>query len=112
MKKKKKKTYNDYLHQLMTNIHNLQELAREYLITSKIKSKYYYDQKINPQEFQINNQIYLLCEPKKGKFGDQYSGLHTIIDILPNGNIKLLFKGKSKIVHPNKIRKIKSKPII
>jgi len=85
------RTYNDYLHQLMTNIHNLQELARECLIASKIKSKYYYDRKINPQEFQINDQIYLLCEPKKGKFGDQYSGPHTIIDILPNGNINIAF---------------------
>jgi len=54
----------------MTNIPNLQELAQECLIASKIKSKYYYDRKINPQEFQINDQIYLLCEPKKGKFGD------------------------------------------
>jgi len=33
------RTYDDYLYQLITNIHDLQELAREYLIASKIKSK-------------------------------------------------------------------------
>jgi len=58
----------------------------------------------------------IFCEPQKDKFGDQYSGpyrwIWTIIDILPNGNIKLLIKEKFKIVHPNKIRKIKNKSII
>lgn len=103
----KEKTYDDYLYELITNIHDLQELARECLIASKIKSKYYYDKKINPQTFQINDQVFLLKEPKKGKLGDQYSGPHTITDILPNGNIKILVKGKLKIVHANKIRKIK-----
>jgi hypothetical protein len=92
----------------MTNIHELQELARECLIASKIKSKHYYDRKINPQAFQVNDQIFLLSEPKKGKFGDQYSGPHIITDILPNGNIKIFAKGKLRIVHPNKIRKTKN----
>jgi hypothetical protein len=105
----KGKTYDDYLCQLMTNIHTLQELARECLIASKLKSKYYYDRKINPQTFQINDQVFLLIEPKKGKLGDQYSGPHIITDIFPNGNIQILHKGKSKIVHPNKIRKMKTK---
>jgi hypothetical protein len=103
----KEKTYDDYLHQLMTKIHDLQALARECLIASKIKSKYYYDKKINPQTFQINDKVFLLNEPKKGKLGDQYSGPHIITDILPNGNIQILYKGKLKIVHPNKIRKTK-----
>ena len=104
----KGKTYDDYLYQLMTNIHELQELARECLIASKIKSKHYYDRNINPQAFQVNDQIFLLNEPKKGKFGDQYSGPHIITDILPNGNIKIFAKGKLRIVHPNKIRKTKN----
>jgi hypothetical protein len=103
----KERTYDDYLYQLITNIHNLQELARECLIASKIKSKYYYDKKINPQAFQINDQVFLLTEPKKGKLGDQYSGPHIITDILPNGNIKIFVKGKSRIVHSNKLRKTK-----
>jgi len=103
----KEKTYDDYLYQLITNIHDLQELARECLIASKMKSKYYYDRKINPQAFQINDQIFLLNEPKRGKLGDQYSGPHIITDILPNGNIKIFVKGKSRIVHPNKLRKTK-----
>lgn len=103
----KERTYSDCLCQLMTNIHDLQELARECLIGSKIKSKQYYDRKLNPQEFQINDQVFLLCETKRGKLEDQYSGPHLITDILPDGNIKLLFKGKPRIVHPNKIRKTK-----
>lgn len=103
----KERTYDDYLHQLITSIHDLQSLARECLIASKLKSKYYYDRKINPQDFQLNDQVFLLNEPKRGKLGDQYSGPHIITDILPNGNIKLFVKGKVRIVHPNKIRKQK-----
>lgn len=103
----KERTYDDYLYQLMTNIHDLQELARECLIASKVKSKYYYDKRINPQTFQISDQVFLLNEPKRGKLGDQYTGPHIITDILPNGNIKIFVKGKLKIVHPNKIRKTK-----
>jgi len=87
----------------MTNIHDLQELAQECLIASKIKSKYYYDRKINPQAFQINDQVFLLNEIKRGKLGDQYSGPHIITDILPNGNVKIFVKGKSRIVYPNKL---------
>jgi len=89
------KTYDIYLTQLMTDIHNIQELARETITTSKIKSKKYYDQKINLQQFQINDEVFLLCEPKKVKLGDQYSGSYVISDILlPNGNITILVKGK------------------
>lgn len=72
----KEKTYDDYLYKLMTDIHDLQELARECLIVSKVKSKYYYDKKINPQAFQVSDQIFLLNEQIKGKLGDQYSWPH------------------------------------
>lgn len=99
------KTTDDYLTQLMTDIYNLQELARKNIIASKIKSKRYYDRKINPQYFQIDDKVFLLCEPKKGKLGNQYSGPYTITDILPNGNIKLFIKRKQKIVHPNKLKR-------
>lgn len=60
----------------MRDIHDLQELARECLIASKVKSKYYYDKKINPQAFQVSDQIFLLNEQIKGKLDDQYSWLH------------------------------------
>jgi len=97
------KTSDTYLTQLITDTYNIQKLAREHIINSKIRSKGYYDQKINPQHFQVNDEVFLLCEPKKGKLGNQYSGPHTILDILSNGNIKLLVKGKQNIVHPNKL---------
>lgn len=103
------KTSDTYLTQLVTDIHNLQKLARENIIASKFKSKGYYDRKINPQHFQVNDEIFLLCEPKRGKLGNQYSGPYTILDILPNGNIKLFIKGKSRIVHPNEVKKCKMK---
>lgn len=101
----KPKTTDDYLTQLMTDIHNLQALARENIIASKVKSKKYYDRKISPQHFQVDDEVFLLCEPKKGKLGNQYSGPHTISEILPNGNIKLFIKGKQRIVHPNKLKR-------
>jgi len=73
-------------------IHNIQKLARENIIASKIKSKRYYERSILNI---LNDQVFLLCEPKKGKLSNQYSGSHTILDILSNG-IKLIVKEKTK----------------
>lgn len=39
-------------------IHDLQELAQEYLTATKLKSKNYYDKKISSQVFQINDQVF------------------------------------------------------
>ena len=46
-------TYAEYLRDLFDKINTLQQIARENLIKSKLKSKEYYDRRINPQNFKI-----------------------------------------------------------
>ncbi|XP_032689886.1 uncharacterized protein LOC116853116 [Odontomachus brunneus] len=98
-------TYNEYLINLFNRIRTTQEIARNNLKISKVRSKLYYDQRANPQIFQVNDRVYLLKEPSKGKLGDQYTGPYEIIKVLDNNNVKIkLSDTRNRIVHSNKLR--------
>ena len=82
----------------------LRDIARDNLDKSKEKNKFYYDKRINPKDFGIETYVYLLKEPKRGKFSDQYSGPYRILEILSMNNVKIDFKGKPRVVHMNKLK--------
>ena len=64
-------TYAEYLRNLFDKINTVQQMARENLMKSELKSKEYYDRRINPQNFKLEDLVYLLKEPSKGKFSIQ-----------------------------------------
>jgi len=97
-------TYTQYLTDLFNNLQDTQEDARENLIASKTRSKHYYDRRINPQNFQVGSHVFLLKEPQKGKLSDQYTGPHTVLEILPNNNVKIQFFNRTRIVHVDKLK--------
>lgn len=97
-------TYDEYLINLVTQLYAIQTNARENVIEAKHKSKKYYDKKINPQTFKPGDQVFLLKGPKPGKFGDQYTGPHEVLEILNRNNVKIKIKKNSRIVHPNRLR--------
>lgn len=97
-------SYKDYLINLVTQLHAIQNNARENVVTAKTKSKKYYDKKINPQIFKPGDLVFLLKGPKPGKFGDQYTGPHEVLEILTKNNIRIRIKKNSRIVHPNRLR--------
>lgn len=97
-------TYKEYLETLFTNVYNIQSLARENLVRAKERSKTYYDRHINPQNFKVGDQVYLLKEPARGKFADQYTGPHTVLEILDRNNAKIQYKGRTRLVHINKLK--------
>lgn len=66
------RTYSDYLSELMQRIHSIQDTARQNLIQAKLKSKQYYDRKINQQKFNIGDYVFLQQGQKQGKFGNHY----------------------------------------
>jgi len=78
--------YDDYLINLITQLHALQTNAHENIIEAKIKSKKHYDKKINPQTFKPGDYVFLLKGPKPGKFGDQYTEPHEVLEILNRNN--------------------------
>ena len=97
-------TYNQYLMKLNTRMQELQTAAAEKLNQSKLRYKKYYDRHINEETFKPGDPIFVLIEPRKGKFGDQYSGPHTILEVIPSQNLRISWKGKTKIIHANKAR--------
>lgn len=82
-------TYAEYLKDLLDKINPVQQKASENLIKSKLKSKEYYDKRINPQNFKTGDLVYLLNEPNIGKFNDQYTGPYKVLDILENQNVTI-----------------------
>jgi len=75
--KDKLSNYNDYLINLVTQLHAIQTNARENIVEAKIKSKKRYDKKINSQTCKPGDYVFLLKEllirgSKPGKFRDQY----------------------------------------
>lgn len=99
-------TYDIYVDQLTNRLRECQNKAGENLNIAKENSKKFYDRKLNSQNFEINEEVYLLKEPKVGKFSDQYSGPFKIMRLFENNlNAELdLGKGKTKIVHLNKLK--------
>lgn len=103
-------TYQQYLTDLFDNLHNAQENARKHLIQSKERSKRYYDKRIHPYQFDPGDNVFLLKEPRKGKFDDQYTGPYKILEILPNNNAKILFQKRPRIVHMDKLKRAHIEP--
>lgn len=104
-------SYTEYLTTLFSRLKDVQVAARQNLIRAKEKSKLYYDKRVNPEEFQVGDKVYLLREPNRGKLGDQYVGPYDVIETLANHNIKVkVGANKHRIVHEDKIRKCKQVP--
>jgi len=69
-------------------------MPNENIVEAKFKSKKHYHKKINPQTFKPGD--YVLKGPKPGKFGDQYTGPHEVLEILNRNNIKIRIKKNSR----------------
>jgi len=105
-------SYDDYLINLVTQLHAIQTNAQKNVVEAKFKSKKYYDRKINPQIFKPGDQVFLLKGPKPGKFGDQYTGPHEVLEILNRNNVRIKIRKNSRIVHPNRLRISHIKPAL
>jgi len=98
-------SYTEYLTSLFNRIRDSQTIARENLITSKQRSKRYYDRKTKIHNFKIGDYVYLLKEPNKGKLADQYVGPYKILELSKNHNAKIeISRDKTRTVHTNKLK--------
>lgn len=98
-------TYHHYLRDLITKLNELQNNARIRLIASKERNKRYYDRKINPQNFRINDSVWLLKGGKIYKHAKQYKGPYKIVETYESGNCKIqLSPTLQKVVHPNRLK--------
>lgn len=61
--------YDDYLINLVTQLHTIQSNARENVIEAKHKSKKIYDKKVNPRIFRPGDHVFLLKGPNQVNLG-------------------------------------------
>ena len=83
------KTYEMYLDELIFKLSDTQKMAKTRLLEAKERSKRYYDQKLNAKDFKIGEEVYLLKEPRIGKFDDEYAGPYKIIKLIGGRNAKI-----------------------
>ena len=83
----KVQTYDDYLINFVTQLHEMRTQARENLILANEKSKLYYDKKINPLEVKIGDNVFLLKGGKIKKLDSHYTGPYEILEVLGKGNV-------------------------
>ena len=98
----KLQTYDDYLINFVTQLHEMRSQARENLISAKEKSKLYYDKKINRLEVKIGDNVFLLKGGKIKKLDSHYTRPYEILEVLGKGNVKISYKGKPTVVHINR----------
>ena len=101
----KLETYDDYLIKLVTRLHEIRAIARDNLIAAKKKLKKYYDRKISSQNFNVDEEVFLLSGPKPKKLENQYSGPYKILEVLEKGNVKIQIENKPKVVHINWLKR-------
>lgn len=89
---------------LFEKLQETQEDARQNLIRSKERNKYYYDKRISPMRLKEGDFVFLLKESIRRKFWDQYTGPYKVLKILPNNNIKILYRNTTRIAHINKLK--------
>ena len=99
------RTFVQYLDQLFTTITTTQTTAAANLEQAKEKSKFYYDKNVNPRKFNVNDDVYLLREPKTSKFDSNWTGPYKIIRMHDDLTIEIAITAqRSKIVHANKLK--------
>ena len=61
--------------------------------------------KINPLEVKIGDNVFLLNGGKIKKLYNHYTGPYEILEVLGKGNVKISYKGKSTVVHINRLKR-------
>ena len=101
----KLQTYDDYLINFLTQLHEMRTQARDNLISAKEKSKIYNDKKVNPLEVKIGDKVFLSKGGKIKKHDSHYTWLYEILQVLGKGNVKISYKGKPIVVHINRLKR-------
>lgn len=98
------KTYPAFVLDLIANLREIRKRAADNINKSKERSKLIYDKRINTQNFEPGQRVFLVNEPRS-KFSDHYKGPYVIKKIINNINAEIrITPNKTKIVHLNKLK--------
>lgn len=88
------------------------KIARENLIKSKEKSKEYFDKKLNPTKFKINDLVYIYNKQTKPnlakKLSPNFKGPYKITKTFSNNTVEIQLGKKRKIYHTNLLKHVVS----
>ena len=90
LQQEKLQTYDGYLINFVTQLHEMWTQARENLISAKEKSKIYCHKKIYRLGVKIGDNVFLLKGGKIKKRDDHYTGPYEILEVLGKGNVKII----------------------
>lgn len=97
--------FDQYSKELKFKLQKSNEIARNRLITQKIKRTESAENDINPIQLNINETVYLKIENRR-KLDPWYEGPYVVEELLdPNCKIKCIRTNKSTIVHKNRLIK-------
>ena len=98
-------TYGDYFAKLMKRLHLINEKARDNLIASKERNKFYFDKKAHPSEVNIGDKVLLKIDRSRQKLEPFYEGPFEVVDVdKKSKNVTILYKKKRYVVHLDRLR--------
>ncbi len=97
--------YDDYYCYIKAVLHNMHIIAKNSLQEAKEINKSYYDRKIKSFNIEEGDLVLLESIPKgKGqKLQALREGPYEVSEVISNENVKILVKGKPKLVHKNRL---------
>ena len=94
--------FDNYPLELKYRLQLSQKMARENLLSSKLKRKIYYDKYVNPVTYNVDDLI-LVKNEIGTKMDSLYSGPYKVVrDVTPN--VEILKNGKIDIIHKNRTK--------
>lgn len=101
--------YDDYTNELKARMQHSHEIARKNLLSSKEKSKEYYDKNIKQLKLKVGDKVLLRNEEKKAgktkKLQSLYKGPYEVITIDSDVNCTIKINKKLIKVHMNRLKK-------
>lgn len=94
----------DYSKELKFRLQVAHKRAKELLEKTKEKCKSWYDSKVNTQEINVNDMVYLRNESGH-KLDSIYKGPYQVIGLDNINNCTIKINEKNHVVHKNRLRK-------
>lgn len=106
LKRKPQPLYNcdQYVSELRYKLQKSFNLAKENLLKTKENSKVYYDKKISPYYFKINDKVLIKNESRTSKLSPIWKGPYEIVEVYDDLNVSINERGKIKRVHVNRLK--------
>ena len=98
--------YCSYQSELITRLDEILAVASQNIGDVKLRSKHYYDRRLNEKEFKLGDSVLKIKKPHEHKFGHYYEGPLEIIEIHARNGVVLkdLQSGERIFKHMDKIK--------